>query len=437
MTATATVGIATVAIATTTGTATRRQARAARTIRDIRLDETRALLSSDIARAAIALHGTPVLLLDSERVRRQYQRLATALPFVHFHYAVKALSHSDVIAALADEGCGFDIATGEELALLEGIEPDRIIHTHPIKKASEIAEAIDAGVRTFVIDNEVELEKFAGAPADVRLLIRLAYRSPQAKSDLSTKFGVGPFEAEHLVARALERGIRVGGFSFHVGSQLDDPARFAAAITETLALMDHLESAHGIRFEMLDIGGGFPVGYDSAVTALEDLAAVIRPLLEPRTDRLRIIAEPGRVLVAESMTLVTSVVGIAERGDGRWYYLDDGVYGSYSNVLAEDVHPLIFAEREIAGRDTDAATHRWATLAGPTCDSTDVIACEALLPDLAVGDLLVSPAMGAYTVVTATRFNGRSVTPIAVVGQGARTGELLAIAPPSEMAALV
>ena len=164
MTATATVGIATVAIATTTGTATRRQARAARTIRDIRRDETAALLASDIARAAIALHGTPVLLLDPERVRRQYQRLTAALPFVHFHYAVKALSHADVIAALADEGCGFDVATGEELALLEGIDPDRIIHTHPIKKASEIAEAIDAGVRTFVIDNEVELEKFAGAP---------------------------------------------------------------------------------------------------------------------------------------------------------------------------------------------------------------------------------------------------------------------------------
>ncbi len=114
------------------------------------------------------------------------------------------------------------------------------------------------------------------------------------------------------------------------------------------------------------------------------------------------------MLVAEAMTLVTSVVGVAERADGRWYYLDDGVYGSYSNVIAEDVHPLVFAESELLGRDTDAATHRWATLAGPTCDSADVIAREVLLPELAVGDLLVSPAMGAYTVVTATRFNGRA-----------------------------
>ena len=408
---------------------TRRSASASRTHRQVRADETAALLASDIAQAAIALHGTPVLLLDPETVRRQFRRLSTALPFVRFHYAVKALSHAAVIDALADEGCGFDVATGEELDLLDGIDRARIIHTHPIKKASEIAEALAAGVRTFVVDNDVELEKFAGAPDDVRLLIRLAYRSPMAKSDLSTKFGVGPFEAAHLVERALERGIRIGGFSFHVGSQLDDPARFAAAITETLALMDHLESTLGVRFETLDIGGGFPVAYDTAVTPLEDLAAVIRPLLAERADRLSIIAEPGRVMVAEAMTLITSVVGVSERGDGRWYYLDDGLYGSYSNVLTEDVHPLIFAASELLGRDTDAATHRWATLAGPTCDSSDVIANEALLPELAVGDLLVSPVMGAYTVVTSTRFNGRAQTPVAVVGQGARTGELTAVVP--------
>ncbi|HYJ51308.1 MAG TPA: type III PLP-dependent enzyme [Microbacterium sp.] len=408
---------------------TRREARAARTIRQIRRDETSALLASDIAKAAIALNGTPVLLLDPERVRAQYRRLAAALPFVRFHYAVKALAHRAVLTALAEEGCGFDVATGEELALLEGIDPGRVIHTHPIKKPSEIAEALAAGVRTFVVDNVVELDKFAGAPDDARLLVRLAYRSPHAKSDLSTKFGVGPYEAARLVEQARERGIRVAGFSFHVGSQLDDPQRFAAAITDTLGLMGHLEATLGVRFDTLDIGGGFPVAYDSAVTSLEDLAAVIRPVVEPYARRLAIIAEPGRILAAEAMTLVTSVVGVSERRDGRWYYLDDGLYGSYSNVLAEDVHPLIFSERQLTGPDTDAAVHRWATLAGPTCDSTDVIAREVLLPELAVGDLLVSPAMGAYTAVTATRFNGRGLTPIAVVGQGARTGEMVAVAP--------
>jgi len=393
---------------------------APRTLEGSRRAEVAALLATDAARAAIARHGTPVLLLDPERVRRQYRRLRAALPFARFHYAVKALGHDAVIATLADAGSGFDVATGDELALLarHGVAAERVIHTHPIKKPAEIAEALALGVRTFVVDNETELDKFAGAPADVRLLVRLAYRSPHAKSDLSSKFGVGPHVAAHLVERALAGGIRIAGFSFHVGSQLDDPGRFAAAIADTLLMMDHLEARLPIRFDTLDIGGGFPVAYDEPVTSIETVGAAIRPLLEPRAHRLDIIAEPGRVLVAEAMTLVTSVVGVAERPDGRWYYLDDGVYGSYSNVLAEDVHPLVFAERDLRGADVTG--HRWATLGGPTCDSSDVIAREVMLPDLVAGDLLASPAMGAYTAVTATRFNGRPVTPIEVIDSRSR-----------------
>ena len=410
---------------------TRRERRSTRSLQDLRRAEASALLATDAARAAVAVHGTPVLLLDPERIRLQYRRLRTALPFVRFHYAVKALSHDAVIDALTDAGCGFDVATGEELALVQrhGVAAERIIHTHPVKKVSEIADALAAGVRTFIVDNDVELEKFVAAPADVRLLVRLGYRSPHAKSDLSSKFGVGPFEAAHLVERARDRGIRISGFSFHVGSQLDDPRRFADAAAETLELMADLEAQFGVRFDTLDIGGGFPVSYDSAVASLEEVAAAIRPVLEPHADRLDIIAEPGRIMVAESMTLVSSVIGIAERADGRWYYLDDGLYGSYSNVMTEDVHPLVFAERELRGCGADAATHRWATLGGPTCDSSDVIGREVLLPELTVEDLVVSPVMGAYTTVTASRFNGRPLTPIAVVGRGLTTGEVTAIQP--------
>ena len=405
--------------------ALRREPRTTRALESRRRAEASALLSSVAARAAIALHGTPLLLLDPERVRRQHRHLRNALPFVGFHYAVKALAHDAVLDVLEDAGCGFDVATGEELAMLtrRGVAASRIIHTHPIKKPAEIAEALAAGVRTFVVDNDVEIEKFRGAPSDTRLLVRLAYRSPHAKSDLSSKFGVGPFEAAHLVERAHAAGITVAGFSYHVGSQLDDPARFATAAADTLELMGILERRLNVQFDTLDIGGGFPASYDSESAPVEDVAAVLRPVLEPHARRLDIIAEPGRVMVADAMTLVTSVVGIAERGDGRWYYLDDGLYGSYSNVLTEDVHPLVFAERDLTGR-RDAADHRWATLGGPTCDSSDVIAREVLLPDLAVGDLLVSPTMGAYTTVTATRFNGRPFTPVAVVGRGATTAEV-------------
>ena len=415
--------------------ALRREPRTTRAFEDRRRAEASALLSSVAARAAIALHGTPLLLLDPERVRRQYRHLRQALPFVGFHYAVKALAHDTVLDVLDEVGCGFDVATGEELAMLtrRGVDASRIIHTHPIKKPGEIAAALAAGVRTFVVDNDVEIDKFRGAPADTRLLVRLAYRSPHAKSDLSSKFGVGPFEAAHLVESALAAGVTVAGFSYHVGSQLDDPGRFAAAAADTIELMGILERRLNVQFDTLDIGGGFPASYDAESAAVDDIAAVLRPVLEPHARRLDIIAEPGRVMVADAMTLVTSVVGMAERGDGRWYYLDDGLYGSYSNVLTEDVHPLIFAERDLTATDpwtgrlsarANTQQHRWATLGGPTCDSSDVIAREVMLPELRVGDLLVSPTMGAYTTVTATRFNGRPFTPVAVVGRGATTAEV-------------
>ena len=411
--------------------ATRRERRAARTVREVRLAEASTLLASADARAALALHGTPLLLLEPDRVRTQYRRLREALPFVRFHYAVKALAHDAVLSALADEGCGFDVATTQELTAVRahGVAAERIIHTHPVKKPAEIADAVAAGVRTFVVDNATELAKFAGLGPRIGVLIRLAYRSPHAKSDLSSKFGVGPFEASHLVEQALAQGTRVAGFSFHVGSQLDDPQRFGDAVADTLTLMDHLQHVHPVRFDTLDIGGGFPIAYEKSVASIETVASILRPLLEPRHRDLDIIAEPGRVLVAEAMTAVTSVVGVAERSDGRWYYLDDGVYGAYSNVIGEDAHPLLLAEKELSGAPDDG-THRWATLAGPTCDSADVIAREVLLPGLAVGDLVVSPAMGAYTAVTASQFNGRPVPRIAVMGSAPESGSMDAVAAP-------
>ena len=137
--------------------ALRREPRTTRALESRRRAEASALLSSVAARAAIALHGTPLLLLDPERVRRQHRHLRNALPFVGFHYAVKALAHDAVLDVLDDAGCGFDVATGEELAMLtrRGVAASRIIHTHPIKKPAEIAEALAAGVRTFVVDNDV------------------------------------------------------------------------------------------------------------------------------------------------------------------------------------------------------------------------------------------------------------------------------------------
>ncbi|MGE2729716.1 hypothetical protein ACQI4F_09565 [Mycolicibacterium vaccae] len=143
--------------------------------------------------------------------------------------------------------------------------------------------------------------------------------------------------------------------------------------------------------------------------ALDEVAAVVDDVLGDQRDRYTLLAEPGRYLAADAMTLLTSVVGTAVRGGQVWYYLDDGLYGSYSNVMTEDVHPPILALSELSGRDPALEP---VTLAGPTCDSADVIARDYPMPELDVGDVVVSPVMGAYTSVTSSRFNGIPATPI-------------------------
>jgi ornithine decarboxylase len=142
---------------------------------------------------------------------------------------------------------------------------------------------------------------------------------------------------------------------------------------------------------------------------IEAIADVIDGTLGQARENFTLLAEPGRYLAADCMTLLTSVVGTAERDGQVWHYLDDGVYGSYSNVMTEDVHPPILAMRELIGDDGACDP---VTLAGPTCDSADVIARNYPMPTLDVGDVVVSPMMGAYTAVTSSRFNGIPATPI-------------------------
>ena len=160
---------------------------------------------------------------------------------------------------------------------------------------------------------------------------------------------------------------------------------------------------------VIDIGGGFPVAYREQMPTIDAIADVIDDALGPARDDFTFLAEPGRYLAADCMTLLTSVVGTAQRGGQVWHYLDDGVYGSYSNVMTEDVHPPILALRELTQDDVNYGP---VTLAGPTCDSADVIARDYPMPPLEVGDIVVSPMMGAYTAVTSSRFNGIPATPI-------------------------
>jgi ornithine decarboxylase len=369
----------------------------------------------------IAEHGTPLLVLDPEQVEIQYRTLADRLRGFRLHYAVKALPHPAALSALAAVGCSFDVATTAEVDLVRslGIPMDRCIHTHPVKKPADIDHAYRAGIRTFVVDNPVEAQKFHGRPADISVLVRLAFSNPTAKSDLSTKFGVDPAEAELVVKHVVAAGVRFAGFSFHVGSQGTSLEPYRTALRVTLELSRRLRDTLGVRVTVIDIGGGFPMTYREPIPCIDDITDIVDTALAEvpgvHRDDLTLLAEPGRFLAATAMTLFTSVVGTATRAGRVWHYLDDGLYGSYSNIFTEDVHPPILALREL-GEDPAHGPHDYqpVTLAGPTCDSIDVVARDYPMPALQPGDVVVSPVMGAYTTVTSSRFNGISETPIVV-----------------------
>ncbi|HJY42422.1 MAG TPA: type III PLP-dependent enzyme, partial [Steroidobacteraceae bacterium] len=292
------------------------------------------LTEAEIRRLA-ARFGSPLLVVDCEQVRRQYRALRDALPGVDLHYALKPLPHASVVATLRDEGAFFDLATTGEVELVkaQGIAPERCIHTHPIKRDSDIRDALRFGVTTFVADNPDEIRKFARYRKRAELLLRVCFRSPTAVCDLSKKFGCEPGAVLGLIEQARKLGVRVKGLSFHVGSQATDPSKYIEAIQACTNLVAEALPAGLPALEVLDIGGGFPVPYTDAVMPIDEFCAPIRAALAKLPKHVRVIAEPGRFIAAPAAIAVSTVMGKAKR-DGRWwYYLDDGLYGSYSGQL--------------------------------------------------------------------------------------------------------
>lgn len=371
------------------------------------------LLAAPEVAAAIAAGDTPFFILDPQAGVDAYRQLEAALPGVRHHYAVKSNSHPALVAALAQAGAGFDVATNAEvdLVLAAGAEPERIIHTHPHVKHRDIAYAVERGVRTFVADSDAQLRKLAAfRDSGLSVLARVSYPNAGGTSDLSLKFGLAPEEVSGFLAYAADRRVPVRGLSYHVGSQNVDRDVYVRALTTTAELVrTAIEAGHPL--DTIDIGGGFPVRYAGPEPLLEEFADVLRPIILEHPE-LAFWSEPGRFISAPAMHLVTSVVADTYRPalEMHWVYIDDGLFGGYSNVLTDHVVPEIIPIGIPAGRERVAQT-----IAGPTCDSSDVVVQGIELPRLVVGDILVSPMMGAYTLVTATGFNGIPITRVIVV----------------------
>jgi len=347
-----------------------------------------------------ARHGTPLLVIDCEAIRRQYRSLSAALPRVGLFYALKPLPDAAVVATLRALGAGFDVATTGEIELIRAqrVAPGRCIHTHPIKRDADIRAALGFGIRTFVADNPDEIRKFERYRDRAELLLRVSFRNPAAVVDLSRKFGCEPGAVPPLLELARKLGVRVKGLSFHVGSQVADPGRYVEAIDTCRELMSHSAERGLAQLEVLDIGGGFPIPYGGGGEPIARFCRPIRRELATLPEHVRVIAEPGRFIAGPAGTCITAVTGRAQREGRWWYYLDDGLYGSFSGQLYDHaLYPI-----ESLGKR--GARHP-SVLAGPTCDSIDVIREDLPLPQLDLGDLLVGRMMGAYTSATASDFN--------------------------------
>ena len=347
----------------------------------------------------VAQHGSPLLAFEPKVLIEQYQLLKKALPDVDLFYAVKAHPDSNIINTINELGGGFDIASAGEMDLLlsHQISGRRTIHTHPIKKDKEIRDALRFGATTFVVDNLYELKKLIPYRSRVGVLLRVSFRSASATVDLSKKFGCAEDEVKVIVFEAEKLGIHIKGLSFHVGSQCENAEKHVEAIEACHQLMTDINLVAKRPMSILDIGGGFPADYRLENIDMHAFCKPIRTVLKTLPSDWHIIAEPGRFLIAPAVKSITTVTGKSLRGGLPWYYLDDGVYGSYSGQIFDHaVYPL---------QVLDEGECMPSILAGPTCDSIDIVAENVLLPELNIGDLVIGLQMGAYTAATKTRFN--------------------------------
>ena len=365
-------------------------------------------LDFDQAKDIAEKHGTPVLVLSKQRLIENYYKLSEALPNVELYYALKANPHIEVVKILKELGSSFDIcSTGEFFTMQElQITNSRVVFTHPIKKEEEIEYLYDKGTRLFVFDNDLELDKITRFAPKSNVLLRLAVSNPYCVVNLSYKFGAEPSNAESLISKAISNGLNVKGLCFHVGSQTTNPYAYVETILTCKKISDIL-TLKGIKMELLNIGGGFPISYTGSVIPIENFCEPIKEALNNFFPNLHIIAEPGRFIIGDAVVLITKVIGKSERKSVKWYYIDDGLYNSFSGKVYDNADYNIISDK--------TTNKQQCIIAGPTCDSFDVISTEKVLPELEIGDLLHVTSMGAYTSCSASGFNGYERTKTVVI----------------------
>lgn len=353
--------------------------------------------------------STPVLVMDRSLIREKFAEFRRHFPGDRICYALKCNPIQDIVELLQDSGCDFEISSLGELEQLLSLHvpSERIISGNPVKDPAFIRAAYASGIDVFAFDSVPEIEKIAALAPGARVYVRLAVSNEGSEWPLSRKFGVEAGPAADLLIRARDSGLDPQGITFHVGSQCLRPATWAEAIEKSRAVWD-AASRQGLRLHALNVGGGFPAEYTRPVPSTAEIASVIKDSLNRHfPEPIEITVAPGRGLVADAGILAASVVARADRESEKWLYLDVGVFNGLMEAVGGMKYTVV-ADR--AGEEMEFV------LAGPSCDSFDVITHEARLPDIKVGDNVYILTAGAYTTAYASQFDGFPLPRVCMVG---------------------
>lgn len=355
-------------------------------------------------------HGAPLFIIDHDIIKANYQRFKKALPRVQAYYAVKANSELEIIKTLFNEGASFDVASYKEFMDVYNLIGkwrekrkeifiwDKIIFSNTIKDR-ETLRKINKYEPLVTYDNMDELKKIKEYCKKAGLVLRLKVPDIGSQVEMASKFGAEPADALKLIKKSFDLGLKVEGLSFHVGSQCTNFENYVSALNITSEIFNEARK-RGYELDIIDVGGGFPVPYDSNNPTFEKLADI----LNKEFDRLfsedtEIIAEPGRFIVATSSILVSEIIGKARRDEKIFYHINDGVYHTFSGVVYDHWIPNFCSFKR--GKKEICA------VVGQTCDSFDKISLAENLPkNLAIGDYLYTKNIGAYSIASSTKFNG-------------------------------
>ena len=352
---------------------------------------------------------TPCLVVDLDVVEESYRTLQAVLPLARIFYAVKANPAAPILDRLTAAGSSFDTASrGEiEMCLKAGASADRISFGNTIKKQRDIAFAYEKGVRLFAFDSAPELEKLAVAAPGAKVFCRILYDCAGAEWPLSRKFGCDPEMAVEVLDLAKKLKLEPVGISFHVGSQQRKVKAWDRALAMASTVFRDC-AERGINLSMVNLGGGFPTRYLKDVPPVVTYGrSIFRSLRKHFGNQIpETIIEPGRGMVGNAGIIEAEVVLISKKSDEdevRWVYLDIGKFGGLAETMDESIRYAIKTPH-------DGAEMTPCVLAGPTCDSADVMYEKMPYPlpvTLEIGDKLLIEGTGAYTsTYSSVAFNG-------------------------------